>query len=163
MTLFITLLLAVTPASGLDLPPEAIWAAGLVPPVATQTAERGTVVQMTETSPPPTTQPSQPTFDSASSNGRCVGAEPLLSAYSPGWDVGRMSRIMYRESRCQPGARNTSSSATGLLQILSSHCGWLSDQMDTWCTRDRLTDPYFNIRAAATLWRAQGYSAWSTS
>ena len=95
MTLFITLLLAVTPASGLDLPPE--MPTGYSPPaVALETAERGTVVQMTETSPPPTTQPSQPTFDSASSNGRCVGAEPLLSAYSPGWDVGRMSRIMYR-------------------------------------------------------------------
>ena len=87
----------------------------------------------------------------------------MLSAYSPGWDVVRMSRIMYRESRCQAGARNTSSSATGLLQILASHCGWLSDQMNTWCTRDRLTNPYFNVRAAATLWREQSYGAWSTS
>ena len=87
----------------------------------------------------------------------------MLSAYSPGWDVARMSRIMYRESRCQAGARNGSSSATGLLQILASHCGWLSDQMNTWCTRDRLTDPYFNVRAAAVLWREQGFGAWAVN
>ena len=54
MHFLIALLLAFTPAT-LDLPPEG-WepAAVLVPPVATQQAERGPAVQMTETSPPPT-------------------------------------------------------------------------------------------------------------
>jgi hypothetical protein len=35
--------------------------------------------------------------------------------------------------------------------------------MGTWCTQDRLRDPEFNVRAAAVLWREQGYGAWSTS
>ena len=38
-----------------------------------------------------------------SANGRCVGMEWALEHWSPGWDVTRMSRIMYRESRCTPG------------------------------------------------------------
>lgn len=100
-------------------------------------------------------------FSDESSAGRCVGAEPLLLRYSPGWDVQRMSRIMYRESRCQADARNRSSSATGLLQLLASHCRWLSAQMGTWCSRDRLTDPEFNVEAAAVLWDEQGYRAWA--
>jgi len=102
-------------------------------------------------------------FSSDSANGRCIGAEFLLGHFSPGWSVERMSRIMYRESRCQPGARNTSSTATGLLQILASHCPWLSRQMGEPCSRDRLTDPTYNIRAGAVLWREQGYGAWVTA
>jgi hypothetical protein len=35
--------------------------------------------------------------------------------------------------------------------------------MGTWCTRDRLTDPQFNVAAAAVLWDEQGYGAWVTS
>lgn len=98
---------------------------------------------------------------SVSAGGRCTGWEPLLEQHSPGWSVERMSRIMYRESRCQPEVRNSSSSATGLLQILSSHCRWIAAQMGTWCTRARLNDAEFNIAAAAVLWDEQGYGAWS--
>ena len=135
----------------LDLPPEIDVAA-----VASTTAER---------LDPPTTLEAAPTLpgSSASSGGRCIGWEALLARESPGWDVIRMSRIAYRESRCLPGARNSSSTATGLLQILASHCGWLAHQMSTWCTRARLTDPEFNIRSAAELWRNGGYQHWSTS
>jgi len=140
----------------LDLPPEIDTTA-----VATEQATRGTAVQVTETAPPPPAPPAG--YSSDAENGRCVGAEDLLRFYSPGWDVIRMSRIAYRESRCQPAARNRSSSATGLLQILASHCPWLARQMGTWCTRDRLTDPTFNVQAAAVLWAEQGYGAWSTS
>ena len=102
-------------------------------------------------------------FTTDSANGRCVGAEWMLGYFSPGWDVGRMSRIMYRESRCQPGADNANSTATGLLQILSSHCRWLAQQMGEPCSAARLTDPAYNVRAGAVLWREQGYGAWSTS
>lgn len=151
----LALVLAVVPLH-LDLPPEGVYEAA----TATATAERGAAVQVTETAPPP---PTPMLFTSASSSGRCVGAEPLLAALSPGWSVERMSRIMYRESRCQPGARNGSSSATGLLQILASHCRWLEGQLGEWCTRDRLTDPGYNVRAAAVLWLEQSYGAWSTS
>jgi hypothetical protein len=134
----------------LDLPPEID-----MPGQATVVAVR--VNPPTESVP----APSVGTTDSV--GGRCVGWEALLAAESPGWSVERMSRIAYRESRCLPGARNRSSSATGLLQILASHCPWLARQMGTWCTRDRLTDPQFNVAAAAVLWDEQGYGAWVTS
>jgi hypothetical protein len=145
----IALALMVAPAH-LDLPPEIDVAA-----VASTPAVR--------LDPPTTEAADLPPGSSVSVGGRCVGWENLLASHSPGWDVARMSRIMYRESRCQPGARNRSSSATGLLQLLASHCGWLARQMDTWCTRERLTDPTFNVAAAAVLWREQSYGAWSTS
>ena len=113
----------------------------------------------TRLNPPP--KPVVPElFTTESANGACVGALFLLGYFSPGWDPARMSRIMYRESRCDPNADNPNSSATGLLQILSSHCPWLSRQMGEPC---RLTDPTWNIRAGAVLWREQGYSAWSTA
>lgn len=114
---------------------------------------------------PPSTEalPGPPAGSSASAGGRCVGWEPLLAEYSPGWSVERMSRIMWRESRCQPAADNRHSSATGLLQILSSHCRWLAARMGEWCSAGRLTDADYNVRAAAALWLEQGYRAWSTS
>jgi Transglycosylase SLT domain len=114
--------------------------------------------------PPPPPPPSLPVlFTSESYTGRCVGAEFLLGHFSPGWDPVRMSRIMYRESRCQPAADNSNSTATGLLQILASHCPWLARQMGEPCSAARLTDPAYNVRAGATLWREQGYQAWVTS
>jgi hypothetical protein len=96
-------------------------------------------------------------YSSASSNGRCVGYEGLLAQYSPGWDVGRMSGIMYRESRCNPGVSN--SCCHGLLQMHEMHVGWL----DAVNSASDYYDPATNIRAAAQLWRSSGYGAWSTS
>lgn len=93
---------------------------------------------------------------SASSGGRCVGYEGMLAQYSPGWDVQRMSRIMYRESRCNPGAHN-SSGATGLLQVLKSHCGWLAPRIGP-CN---LTSASYNIRAGAELWKNGGSAHWA--
>jgi hypothetical protein len=93
---------------------------------------------------------------SASSNGRCVGYEGLLAQYSPGWSVERMSRIMYRESRCNPGAYNPSG-ATGLLQVLKSHCGWLAPRVGP-CN---LTNASYNIRASAELYRNGGSDHWA--
>ena len=111
--------------------------------------------------PPPTTLPVLFTSDSYA--GRCTGAEFLLGYYSPGWDVARMSRIMYRESRCDPAVARSDSGSTGLLQILASHCPWLARQMGEPCTQARLKDPAYNVRAGAVLWIEQGYGAWSTS
>jgi hypothetical protein len=96
-------------------------------------------------------------YSSASSDGRCVGYEGLLAQYSPGWDVSRMSAIMYRESRCQPTVSN--SCCHGLLQMHEMHVGWINavdSQSDYY-------DPARNIAAAAELWRSSGYGAWSTS
>jgi len=107
---------------------------------------------------PPAPPSSGGGFSSANNGVECTGALGLLSAYSPGWDVHRMARIMFRESRCQPGAYNRSG-ASGLLQIMKSHCGWLAPQVGP-CN---LFNPTYNVRAGAALFRAQGYGAWSTS
>jgi hypothetical protein len=50
--------------------------------------------------------------------GRCTQYEPLLEAIQPpdGWDVARFSKIMWRESRCDPTARSVTKDS-GLLQI----------------------------------------------
>lgn len=101
------------------------------------------------------------TFTSDTYGNVCVGALAMLDYYSPGWDSWRMATIMYRESRCLPWVPNPKSSATGLLQVLASHCAWLVAQMLEPCTRERLTDAEYNIRAAAVLWTEQGYGAWS--
>lgn len=111
--------------------------------------------QMQLTPPPQPPPPPVPVFSGATDGRRCFGAEPLLAWYSPGWDVVRMSRIMWRESNCQPGAYNPSG-ASGLLQLLKSHCRWLSSRVGP-CD---LFNPNYNIRAAAVLWREQGYGAW---
>lgn len=152
MSAVLAVLLLLVPAT-LDLPPEGVYgpatasapAVRLDPPVVVETVTTA------------------PAYSSASSAGRCVGLEPLLAHYSPGWSVARMSAIAYRESRCDADVRNASSSATGLLQILASHCPWLARQMGEPCSRSRLGEAEYNIRAAAALWREQSYAAWSTS
>ena len=128
-------------------------------PEYTELSTSADVTAQAERTNPPDPQPEEPTDSGSgsSANRRCVGYEGLLARYSPGWDVVRMSRIMYRESRCNPGAHN-SSGATGLLQILRSHCGWLSSRVGS-CN---LTNASYNIRAAAELWRNGGYAHWST-
>lgn len=89
----------------------------------------------------------------------CVGALDLLTAYSPGWNVHRMARIMFRESRCEPWVRNRI--AFGLLQVLGSHCRWLAEQTGESWSPARLLDAEENVRAAAVLWQEQGYGAWA--
>lgn len=119
-------------------------------------AVRGEQVQLEPPPPPP--PPAVPGWSTASSNGTCTGLIPLLQFYSPGWDVNRMARIAYRESRCQPDASN--SCCSGVLQMHRMHipnagCGVYS--------RGDYYDPAKNICAAADLWEASGYGAWSTS
>jgi hypothetical protein len=146
------LALALVMPASLDLPPE----------VPIDVAATVSVPAVRLDPPPPTTEatPAPSAGSSASAGGRCVGWEPLLAEYSPGWSVERMSRIMYRESRCRPEVRNRSG-ATGLLQVMASHCRWLVEQMGEWCTAGKLQDPDYNVRAAATLWLEQGYQAWA--
>lgn len=118
-------------------------------------------VQLEAPPPPPPPIPTIPAWSSADSGAKCVGAIPLLQYFSPGWDVNRMAGIMFRESRCQPGASN--SCCSGLLQMHRMHVGSLGH-----CgvySRNDLYDPVKNICAAAWLWSqpSGGYSAWSTS
>lgn len=138
-------------APALDLPPEI-----QVPAVASAPA-----VRVDPPAPPSTGVLPEGSGSSASVDGRCVGWNDLLIRYSPGWDVDRMSRIMYRESRCVAEARNRRSGSTGLLQLMPMHCAWLDDALGEPCTVARLQDPQYNIRAAAALWRRQGYQAWA--
>jgi len=115
-------------------------------------------VRMNDPPPPPAPVSIPVLWTTESTNGRCVGMESALAYWSPGWDVVRMSRIMYRESRCQPDASN--SCCSGVLQMHRMHvpepaCGVF--------TRADLYDPWRNICAAAALWRQSGYAAWSTA
>ena len=92
-----------------------------------------------------------------SAGGRCPQYEPLLTQLAPrgGWDIGRMSRIMWRESRCTAHVRSRTRD-TGLLQVNDINLDYLSKQMGRPITVDALRDPATNISAAAHLcnfWR----------
>lgn len=75
-----------------------------------------------------------------------------------GYDLGR---VMWAESRCNPGAYNPQSHwgghATGLMQIIDP----------TWpnaaaACRGGLYDPVVNLRCALYIRRTQGWDAWVT-
>lgn len=67
-----------------------------------------------------------------------------------------MRHIMWRESRCLPWAYNSSSGATGLMQIMP----FWADDCGGWPAR--LFRPRFNIHCARHVYRVQGWDAWST-
>ena len=153
-----TILLTVVP------PPGGIGETVLVTPAAaTVGATRtGNSVQETPTLPPPPPAPvGPPAFDDSYSGSTCTGAIPLLNYYSPGWDSYRMARIMFRESRCNPGVTSSTGCCRGLLQIHQLHvpklggCGVYS--------RTDLFDPIKNVCSAAKVFvAAGGYSPWAT-
>lgn len=97
----------------------------------------------------------------------CPQYEHLLQQHSPGWDVKRMSRLMWRESRCQPEVRSRTRD-TGLLQINDINHKWLSDRWQKPVTVEYLQDPTVNVLAAAELFRfwerhsRNGYQPWAT-
>jgi len=145
-----------TGATNADVPVEP-------PPLAEINSPASATSPAVRLDPPTTPEPTTtvkppPSWSTDSSNGHCVGFEGLLAQYSPGWSVSRMSGIMYRESRCQPDARN--SCCSGLLQIHRMHIP--IEECDVWSRAD-LYNPVKNICAAAWLWRIQGYGGWSTS
>lgn len=67
-----------------------------------------------------------------------------------------VSRIMYRESHCNPMADNPTSTARGLMQELRM---WADDCGGTY---EDLHDPVFNINCAAHIYEVQGWRAWAT-
>ena len=96
--------------------------------------------------------------------GRCAAYEPLIAANAPrrGWDVARMSRLMFRESRCTPHVRSRTRD-TGLLQINDVNLNYLTRKMGRPITVEALRDPATNIAAAAllcTFWRNAGRSCY---
>jgi hypothetical protein len=108
------------------------------------------VMQLTETLPPP------PTFADPPVWARCP--QWWGTARSVGWPEGElphMDRIMYRESRCQPGALNRSGAA-GLMQVMpmwAPACGLAVRQ---------LLEPRSNLACALHVLAVQGWQAWST-
>jgi hypothetical protein len=100
---------------------------------------------------------------------RCQRWEPLLAAAHEKWDVIRMSMIMWRESRCQPGVYSPDLDS-GLLQINPVNHEYLSRVLQRSVTAESLTDPFVNIAAAAALcdfWKrretADCYQPWITT
>ena len=86
--------------------------------------------------------------------GRCTQYEPVLQANAPkaGWDVTRMSKLMWAVSRCNPSKRWPT--GTGLLRISDSNQKWLGTQLGQRVDRAALTDATVNVRAAAALCQA---------
>lgn len=114
--------------------------------------------------------PPAPGQDGTAIEGRCTQWEDLLVAHPPtvGWDVERMSALMWRESGCWPEIRSRTSD-TGLLQINDINLPYLRDVLGEDVTRWTLTDPVQNVRAAAALcdyWadqRSSCYLPWSSN
>lgn len=81
------------------------------------------------------------------------------TAMDAGWsesDWPTVSRIMYAESRCDPGAYNGASGVTGLMQIMpfwANDCGGSPDD---------LYNAWFNLHCALHVKAVQGWSAWVT-
>jgi hypothetical protein len=90
--------------------------------------------------------------DGTSVPGRCTQYEDLLMIHAPsvGWDVLRMSRLAWRESKCWPAIRSTTSD-TGLLQINDITLSFLNTALGETVDKTTLTDPVQNVRAAAAL------------
>jgi len=110
------------------------------------------------------TEPPIPGLDGTTVDGRCTQWEHLLEAN--GLPVEQFSRIMYRESRCNPNARNRSSGARGLLQVMPQHVtrwGSCTDLMREYgaCTVDALYDPGWNVHLGRAIYDRQGTNAWA--
>lgn len=73
-------------------------------------------------------------------------------------DQGRVRRIIDRESRNIPAAQNARSSAAGCMQMLNIHAHRFSAVGCSWAQR---YDADCNLKAAAHLYRAAGWSPWN--
>lgn len=76
--------------------------------------------------------------------GDCSGWAHLVSRYP--WTVGTACAVLACESGGNPNARNPSSSATGLFQILGGP-----------------VDPAANVARAYAMWHARGWQPWNAS
>ena len=65
-------------------------------------------------------------------------------------------RIVWRESRNQPAAKNRRSSASGCFQLLKMH----ADLFTNGCTWESRFDPLCNTRAARALYQGSGSNPW---
>lgn len=95
------------------------------------------------------------TTPAGATTGRCPQYEPLLAR--AGLPVATFSRIMWRESRCNPHARSRSHDS-GLLQINDIHRrrGGAAAGL----TVAQLEQPTTNITVAARLYHRAGLRPW---
>lgn len=80
---------------------------------------------------------------------------PLVASYFHPEDVDRALCLMELESAGDPGAKNPSSGASGLMQVMpfwAGHFGYSASD---------LFDPWINIEVAAMIRDQQGWAAWS--
>lgn len=73
-------------------------------------------------------------------------------------DKARAKRIVHRESRNNPSAQNSRSSAAGCMQLLSMHAHRFSAVGCSWAMRYNAD---CGIKAAAHLYREAGWSPWN--
>ena len=80
-----------------------------------------------------------------------------IDRYWPG-DKARMRQIVWRESRNNPSAQNSRSSAAGCAQLLALHAHRFDAVGCSWARR---YEAACNIKAAADLYRQAGWSPWN--
>jgi hypothetical protein len=91
--------------------------------------------------------------------GGCEQYRVLLQQYA-GWNVDTMLYAMQKESGCNPHAVGDNYPIAG---VHAPSCGLL--QVRTLAGRpscEALKDPATNVAAAYSIWKEQGYRAWST-
>lgn len=90
----------------------------------------------------------------------CPRYEALLAAHR--MPVRSFSRIMFRESRCNPSAVNRRSSTTGLLQIHPVHRRWIAQHygIPMSSVMQWLKNPANNVAVAAILYHQNGMRPW---
>lgn len=88
---------------------------------------------------------------------RCPQFEPALRRYAPttGWDIGRMSYTMYRESRCLAWVESRTYDV-GLLQVNWVNREYIAMRFhlptaEWWFVKQWLKTPVNNIQAASVL------------
>ncbi|CAN5866586.1 hypothetical protein BH23ACT4_BH23ACT4_11080 [soil metagenome] len=80
---------------------------------------------------------------------------PLVASYFRPEDVSRALCLMELESAGDPGAKNPTSGASGLMQVMPFWAGHFG-----YSTAD-LFDPWTNLEVAAVIRDQQGWDAWS--
>lgn len=115
---------------------------------------------------PPSTGPSLPAVAPSVDRGMGAGVEQwrsLVTAYFPADQVERALCIMSHESGGNPGAANPSSTAAGLFQFLRSTWDSMVPGDVTGGSYDsgQVYNGEANVRSAAWLMAAEGWSQWS--
>lgn len=91
------------------------------------------------------------------------GWRDLVSAYFPASEVDFALKVLWCESRGDPGANNPTSSAAGLFQFLKYTWDSMVPASVTGGSYNsgQVYDPEANVRSAAWLLNAEGWSQWS--